>query len=125
MKHPFVLWLINLRGWKWWVTGLLLALVLLFSTPYFTWLPNVFKGEDWQTVMKQVNSPTFYQPDGTGDLIFKHSSKKTFRLTVPLTARLLHLNAYGIYALQFLLGIVFIYLMLRHCHREFSDRLTA
>lgn len=54
-----------------------------------------------------------------------HESKLTFRLTVPLVVRFLHLNAFAIFIMKYLVGILLFYLVLRLSYDIFKDRLYA
>ena len=54
-----------------------------------------------------------------------HESKMIFRLTVPLLARLLHLNVFGILGLQVILGLVMLWALLTLLERITQDRPTA
>lgn len=113
------------RYWLWYATALLVAGILIFSTPYVHYLPQLVKDPYWQTVIAQANDDFIYQPPGEGANAFSHESKRTFRLAIPMLMRALHLGPYAIYALQFLVGILFVAMMLRYTAKHFGDRKLA
>ncbi|MFM2223854.1 MAG: hypothetical protein RJA07_56 [Bacteroidota bacterium] len=114
------------KNWKIKFTIYLFVLAMICSTPYFNYLfqPDYFQHPYWVTVMKQVHSSTIYKTyEGVNPV--SHEAKKTFRLTVPIIARIFHLNEIGIYLLQFLLGILFIYFIIDYAWKSTNDRLLA
>ncbi|MEG3882449.1 hypothetical protein QT972_34410, partial [Microcoleus sp. herbarium7] len=88
--------------------SLLPVSVLLFAFPSYERLDTEF-AESWRAVLEQGAHPfkiTEYDPSS-------HQAKMTFRLTVPLAARFLHLDRTGLLLLQALCGIILFYLSAR------------
>ncbi|MGJ5817699.1 hypothetical protein [Paludibaculum fermentans] len=98
------------RRWKARALLAVLALVLLRAFPSYDALSSSFVQQKWQDALLKADRPLadmgqLYAPDS-------HESKLTYRLTVPLVARLLHLRMAGVLLVSALLGILLLGLAL-------------
>jgi hypothetical protein len=105
-------------------TCLALAFSLFITFPRISF----FTGKDeqivnfWPVIEAQMAAPFTPAPelDPTD-----HSGKRAFRLTTPLLGRLLHLDWRGLLLVQFMLGILLLYLTGRIALDLFGDRVVA
>lgn len=114
------------QNWRLKTVPLLLLSVLLFQFPAYKLLyadasDHTLPNQIWVNFFKQVAHP-FANNNTVSD---SHQSKMVFRLAVPLVARLLHLNLYGVLVLQLLLGVVMLWVLLTLIARITQDRPTA
>lgn len=100
-------------GPRWKVRAVItvLALVLLRAFPSYDALQSRFVQQKWHDALIKTGQPLadmgkLYPPES-------HESKLTFRLTVPLAARLLHLRMAGVLVLSGLLGTLLLGLALQ------------
>ena len=97
---------IALRYWKIKLVLLLTVISIVLSTPQYVRLHDTMKKNiSWQAY-DQKKKDLFSQPDFNPRT---NAAKKTFRLTVPAIAKIFHLNNYAILALQFFIGLLFLY----------------
>ena len=75
----------------------------------------------YDTFAQQVAHPLAAHPADYGS----HESKMAFRLALPLLARALHLNIFGVLVLQVLAGVLMLWALLTLCERLTLDRPTA
>lgn len=114
--------LLESKHWKLKLTLALVVFSLFFATPSLRMIIDSPTDIGWQTVMKQRDANGIHQPDAPP---MSQAAKKTFRIAVPLVAKVLHLNVYGIYILQVLIGVLFIFLVMVFVQRETSDKFIA
>lgn len=113
----------SVPGWKIKYALALFLLAICFATPaYRALIKAQFELDTWARVEHQIRKP--FTPFPVED-INSHAGKKSFRLTVPVIARILHLNKYGIFILQNLLGIAFLYFLLKMIETVTGDRHCA
>ncbi len=100
------------KQWKLKTVVLCLFLSLFLSTPKYLYFYNYLSGnvvaDKYEALKKQIDHPflpVYYGPAS-------HESKMAFRLTIPVFAHVMHLNILGIYIIQFILGVISIYLFL-------------
>lgn len=101
---------------------LLVCLVLIFVqvTPFFNF-QYFGEGSSWSTIGQQADQllvPVRGEPGS-------HGANKVFRLTVPVLAKLLSLNAIGLYAGQVLCGIALLYGLIRKASAILNDRVAT
>ena len=103
--------------WRIELSLICLGLVFFSATPYLYNL-DLSNGSAWDVVKLQIDDPTRqYELDNPDS----HSSKHTFRLTVPLLSKVLGLQStWSIYFMQVIFVLFFFRLLVR-----FSDRLTV
>jgi hypothetical protein len=97
--------------------------ILFFSTPrLFTQGMAVFEAEWWDAVMRKsvnlIDPLTHIDPT-------HHAAKKVFRLTVPVFAKLLFLNPFGIYLLQCASGIALLIYSYKLIFRDTADAVIS
>ena len=113
------------RHWRWRITVLLVTLSMLFHFPAYNYLSDHLSGREnnprWDAFMQQVDEPFTYHEQSPGSTM----EKTTFRLTGPLLAKLFHLRVIGTYVMQFILGILLIFLGLGFCHERSGDRVLS
>ncbi|MGC4056190.1 MAG: hypothetical protein QM757_45880 [Paludibaculum sp.] len=112
-------------GRRWKVRALLtvLALVLFRAFPAYDALQTSFVQQKWHDALVKAGKPLadmgkLYPPES-------HESKLTFRLTVPLVARALHLGMAGVLVLHALLGIALLGLVVHLVHEITGSRQAA
>lgn len=73
----------------------------------------------WDSIVRQGQSPlqAVFHESGS------HEANRTFRLTIPLIARYLHLNSLGLFILQVILGFVFSHLILGIFSKIFDEKI--
>lgn len=110
-------------GWKLRHALALTLLAVCFATPAYRALVKAqFKLDTWARVEHQIQHPfTPFQVEDPAS----HAGKKSFRLTVPVIARILHLNKYGIFVMQNILGVCFLYMLLKITETITGDRHCA
>lgn len=116
------------QGPKWRIKTVFLCFicVLLFQFPELQFLyhyavSHTEENAVYSTFTQQVANPWVNH----GAEAYSHQSKMVFRLTVPLLARVLHLNVFGILALQVGLGLVMLWALLTLIEHLTQDRVTA
>ncbi|MBN9659635.1 MAG: hypothetical protein J0H49_15740 [Acidobacteria bacterium] len=100
-----------------------LALVLFRAFPSYDALQSAFVQQKWHDALVKADQPfadmgKLYPPQS-------HESKLTFRLTVPLAARLLHLRMAGVLVLSALLGGLLLGLVLHAAFEITRSRQAA
>ena len=75
----------------------------------------------YENFVRQTAHPLQAQHTGSGS----HESNMVFRITLPLLAHVLHLNIFGVLALQLLVGLVMLWALLTLVERITQDRPTA
>lgn len=114
------------RYWRLWAVGLFFGCSLAFQVPAYK-LAYDF------SVLKPG---TYFIYDGYRQQVAhpltaissesdSHLAKMTFRLTVPLLAKGLHLSLFGVLAVQLLLGLVMFYWLLRLLQMALRDDVAA
>jgi len=115
------------RGWRWkLVAGLAVTASVLSVNPllYSSLKPHHDPNDElkWQVVEQQSRTLLMQPaPDNPGT----NEAKRTFRLTVPLLMKILHLNRYGIVCLQFVASLLFLYFTIRLVEQTTGDRVAA
>lgn len=114
------------RLWLVWGVALAIALSLFISFPRISF----FLGTDsqivnfWPVLERQAANPL-----ATGGAQYKdgslHDAKLAFRLTLPLTLKVLHIDWRGLLAIQFGLGILMLWLVGKIAMDLFQDRIVA
>ncbi|RZJ93314.1 MAG: hypothetical protein EOO60_04890 [Hymenobacter sp.] len=112
--------------WRLKVLGVCVVCVLLFQFPELQFLyhyavAHTEPNNTYATFVQQVANPWINHSTEANS----HESKMVFRLTVPLLARLLHLNVFGVLGLQAILGLAMLWALLTLIERITQDRLTA
>ncbi len=111
--------------WKLRSTLVLVLLSFFLHYPSYQHLHQHLSGElieeNWSHVEWQRDALLSPASEVESDRL----KKTTFRLTVPVIARTLHLGPLGIYLLQVLLGVLLIHLTLTLAHRHTQDRVMA
>ncbi len=75
----------------------------------------------WNSIIEQGEAPlTFHQYESGS-----HEANRIFRLTIPLIARYFHLNSLGLYLLQVVFGIAFLYLLIHILSKILDDKLLV
>jgi|GEM_PF-1395889 len=75
----------------------------------------------WDDIIRQGQYPFTVYPYSPGS----HESNVTFRLTVPLIARVLHLNVVTLYLLHVLAGLVFLWFFIGQVNKLLKDRVLT
>lgn len=113
------------RHWKVRHTILLVALSFILHFPSFQHIRRHLSGAvpeaTWTALMAQRDHPFTQQQHAAGS----HEEKITFRLTVPLIAKVLHAGPWGVYAIQVVLGVLLLYFTLLLAERITQDRVSA
>ncbi|MEY2828494.1 MAG: hypothetical protein RIQ33_352 [Bacteroidota bacterium] len=109
------------NNWKIKATLLLVIASFIFSTGPFFYLPTAFKNENWNSFnFKKEN--LFKQPPYRD---VSHAAKKTFRITVPLIAKVFHFNNWATVAFIWLLNILFLFFLLEFLVQLLNDKTIA
>lgn len=114
------------RGWLAWGVALAVLLSLAVSFPRISFL----LGNDdqiinfWPVLERQAANPLSMAGDQYKDHSL-HDSKLAFRLTLPLTMRVLHIDWRGMLGLQFGLGVLMLALVGKIAMDIFGDRIVA
>lgn len=75
----------------------------------------------WNSIVEQGEAPiTFHQYESGS-----HEANRIFSLTIPLIARYFHLNSLGLFLLQVVLEIVFLYLLIHILSKIQDDKLLV
>ncbi len=110
------------RNWRIISVLALTFLSLCFASPQFSGYEKTFKEvKGWQAFNQQKEHP-FTPLDFNGA---SNAAKRTFRLTVPLLAYVLHLNDYAILVIEWLVNILFLYFSILLIERITNDRTLA
>ncbi|MFN5371745.1 MAG: hypothetical protein ACK5B6_09810 [Bacteroidia bacterium] len=106
-------------------TALAIGLMtLILSTPRLHMMNEYVHSDSglWTVIIRKSKSLT----DPLNDIPqASHAAKKKLRLTVPFLAAILHLNAWGIYIIQFILGFFSIFFFLALLERIIDNHLYA
>lgn len=114
------------RLWLVWGVALAIALSLFISFPRISF----FVGTDsqivnfWPVLERQAADPLATAGDQYKDHAL-HDAKLAFRLTLPLTMKVLHIGWKGLLAIQFCLGILTLALVGKIAMDLFRDRIVA
>lgn len=114
----------NSGNWKIWSTLISLTLALFCSFPSYDVLSSKdYIERHWKPVLLKAENPLFdlntlYGPGS-------HESKNNLRLTVPVIAKLLHLNIWGILLFAGLMGICLLYLTIEVTMNITQDRVAS
>ncbi len=106
-------------------TALLIGIVsLILATPRLHMMNEYIHSDSglWTVILrksKDITDPLKDIPQAS------HAAKKKLRLTVPFIAGALHLNAWGIYFIQFVLGFFSIFFFLALVERIIDNRLYS
>jgi hypothetical protein len=99
---------------------ILVCVSLFFAFPRYDLYENT--SPNWDVTMLKskdlTNNLSHIAPDS-------FLAKKVFRLTVPVTIKLFHLNRIGVLAIQFVLGILFLLYAYKLTKRVFKDAVSA
>jgi hypothetical protein len=112
--------LVNQKNWKWKLSMILVLVVYFFAFPSYELISKEYSFH-WSAISAQINHPftdTHYEATS-------HQSKLTFRLTVPLIARVLHLGIVGLLILQGILGFFTFYFSLNILDRLLKDKIVV
>ncbi|MFM2048449.1 MAG: hypothetical protein RI955_997 [Bacteroidota bacterium] len=111
----------NSKYWKWKTTLLLTIASFIFSTGAFFYLPTAFKNENWESYnFKKEN--LFKQPPYNDA---SHAAKKTFRITVPLIAKIFHFNNWTTVAFMWAINFFFLFFILQMFLKLIDDKTIA
>lgn len=114
------------RLWLAWGVALAIALSLFISFPRISF----FLGTDaqivnfWPVLERQAADPLATSGEQYKDHAL-HDAKLAFRLTLPLTMKVLHIDWRGLLAIQFGLGILLLVLVGKIAMDLFGDRIVA
>jgi hypothetical protein len=75
----------------------------------------------WNSIIEQGENPLKPVFHASGS----HEANRTFRLTMPLISRYLHLNSLGLYLLQIVLGFGFLYLLINILNKILDDKILV
>ncbi len=126
-----------LNGKFWKIKILIFSLLLSFSLLLFLnrgYVTQNFKNFYLDTVLHKPQSFFFWKsiveqgqkPFTPGNHAYgSHESNRTFRLTIPLISRFLHIQGLGLFILQILLGIGFIYLLICIFSKMLIDKILT
>jgi hypothetical protein len=108
---------------KYWIatlTVLLPLISLFFAFPAYDGITTEFS-ELWKAIFRQIDNPFkeySYDP-------YSHEAKTTFRLFVPLVAKVLHLNIAGILIMQAVFGAILFYMSAKIFLRLTDDKTSS
>lgn len=109
---------------KWWRMKSVIVLTILsfvFSTGAFFYLPTAFTLDNWKSFnFKKEN--LFKQPPFSEE---SHAAKKTFRITVPLIAKTLHLNNWLTVAFIWICNCLFLYFSILLFEKLLTNKVAA
>ena len=114
------------RLWLLWGVALAIALSLFMSFPRISF----FLGNDaqivnfWPVLERQAADPLAMSGDQYKDQS-SHDSKLAFRLTLPMTMKVLHVDWRGMLAIQYGLGVLLLALVGKIAMDLFRDRIVA
>ncbi len=83
--------------------------------------PGSIGGFFWDDIIKQGAAPFTPKDYEAGS----HEANQTFRLTIPLIAQVLHLNVASLYLLHVLVGLLFLWLIIRITYQILQSRLLV
>ena len=83
--------------------------------------PGSVGGFFWDDIINQGADPFTPKNYEAGS----HEANQTFRLTIPLIASVLHLNVAGLYGLHVLIGLVFLWFMMRAVFEILKDKILT
>lgn len=105
--------------WQLQIGILCFLLLILLTAPFFNF--HYFDTPNWKTLLFQKQH-LFTLPITFED---SHGEKMAFRLAIPLLAKLLSLDKYGIFIGQVICCLVFIKLLIELTYHLVSDRITT
>jgi 4-amino-4-deoxy-L-arabinose transferase-like glycosyltransferase len=114
VKSPYLIFITQLnrfvsqKYWKAKLIALLFIYSLFFATPPLHYLTTAFKGENWQAFNFKTENLTGQPPYGPAS----HAAKKTFRIFVPIIAKIFHLNNWAVFTLQYIVGLILLLLVI-------------
>ncbi len=115
------------RHWRWWLAGLCLLVAAAFQFPKVNhayaqlFAHSEVLDEKLQRISEQVAAPFARHVDHPAT----HLAKMSFRLAVPLLARVLHLSLAQLLALQVLAGLAVFYRAATLLEASLHDRVAA
>ncbi|WP_273208732.1 hypothetical protein [Runella zeae] len=83
--------------------------------------PGSIGGFFWDDIIKQGADPFTPQDYEAGS----HEANQTFRITIPLIARVLHLNVAGLYVLHVLMGLLFLWFVIEVVYGILKDKILT
>lgn len=83
--------------------------------------PGSMGGLFWDDILKQGADPFTPQNYEAGS----HEANQAFRLTVPLIAQALHLNIAGLYLLHIVIGLVFLWFVMKIVYGILKDKILT
>ncbi len=113
---------ISLRYWKIKLVFILTVVSVTLSTPQYLKVPGSFKNNPSWLAFDQKKKDLLSQPNFNPRT---NAAKKTFRLTVPAIAKVFHLNNYAVLALQFFIGMLFLYFTIVLTEKITGDSIAA
>ena len=109
------------KFWKLKLTTLLITLSIFFASGPFFFLKQAFELDNWKSFnFKKEN--ILKQPPFNP---ISHAAKKTFRITVPLIAKVAHLNNWATVVFEWLLNVLFIYMCIELFLAISADKIVA
>ncbi len=115
------------RHWRWYLAGLCLLVAATFQLPKINhayaqlFAHTEVLDEKLRRINEQIAAPFARHADESST----HLAKMSFRLTVPLLARVLHLSLAQLLALQVLAGFAVFYQVAGLLERSLRDRVAA
>lgn len=115
------------RHWRWWLAGLCLLVAATFQFPKINhtyaqlFAHTEVLDEKLRRIGEQIAAPFARHTDEAST----HLAKMSFRLAVPLLARVLHLSLAQLLALQVLAGFAVFYRVAGLLARSLHDRVAA
>lgn len=94
---------------------------LFLATPAYHYLPTAMLDENWVAFTEKVNHPLTQSTFNENT----HAAKKVFRLTVPVLAKITFLNNWGVFALQFIINLLFLFFTIKLIEKITADRVAA
>lgn len=113
--------LVSKNNWRIKSVFVLTITSLILSTGAYFYLPTAMKDENWNSFNEKKEhpfTPLNYDPGS-------HAAKKTFRLTVPLIAKVLHLGNYSVFLLQFIASILLLFFTISLVEKITSDSISG
>ncbi len=113
--------IISKKNWRIKSVLVLSCISIVLSTGAYFYLPTAMKDENWNSFNEKKDHPftqTNYEPGS-------HAAKKTFRLTVPIIAKVFQLGNYAVFLLQFIVTILFLFFAIRFVEKITGDSITG
>jgi len=108
-------------NWKIKLVLICTLLSLLLATPAYHYLPTAMQDENWIAFKEKVNHPLTMSTFNENS----HAAKKVFRLTVPFIAKITFLNNWGVFILQFVVNLLFLFFAAKLSERITGDKISA